>query len=239
MRQIDRVPMVPGSDPMSEPKLHPNGSINARAVMIERVHLYDGQPRGIVIDAQPYRVRGFMDIQTGRFADRERVYSTFAHWGLVDVLSRKEFGGYSTGVDPLHIFRTVKTLEALPSQVTDWSSIHLAVVGVFSHKKYEKMGPLEYRTERSGRLVEARKRILQLIGEEKLTEIAEAIPPDLEDIVAELRRGQNIWVDYATIRDEARNGRLLLSEFFFEGMEKSEQQVRDIAEGLREAGGAW
>lgn len=239
--RIEVKSMIEGSNPYQEPKFKgPFGEINHRAVLQKRVYLFDGDPYGVRLDDGTVRARSFVDIRRHYFADGEKVYHPFAHWGLKYADTGKDIRGYtdaSVEVDPIRIFRTTMILAALPQLSTnpeqyidDYCSAATAVARTYY--------PWDSEGSRRQEMINRRRRIASIIGSGKWREIIQMMPPQLEEMMQTMR-DREIGVMTQTLERELRNGRLNRSEFYLDMIIAHHKAVRDLARGLEETSGRW
>lgn len=235
--RVELKPFTEGADPYKESNFKGTlGEINHRAVLMEIIHLYDeSEEYPKLRRTTSTETRGFMDIKTGIFPDNTRVYHPFFYWGLKDIntqRSHERYGDSSTYVDPIHTFRAVKVLEALPtlSESKDQATKdYVDVMMATEQGEFEDFAFWYGRDEAA--FVNARKRISSLIGQDLLSQILETMPPDLQAMIQVMGERQ-IGIDTRTLKREIDLGKILPSELYkktIEGHDKElEEMTRDI-----------
>lgn len=233
---IERRPLIIGSDPTIESTLNPNGSVNPRAVWKEHAIFYKGPVKTIEVKGKPTTVYGFADLQGDFDSDGKAVYSicAFLHYGLRNPDTYEEYGSYHFGGDPLHAYRVALCMQELPrigeNPWEDWVRAYQATQKVFDR----------YGTTR-GHGVQARREVSNLIGEEKMFGILQAVPNDLEETISRMEKGY-AWVDVKTLRHDIESGIIQPSEYYLDIMRRSRQRVLDLADQidkLEQQGGIW
>lgn len=221
-------------------EVRPTGEINHRAVLQERVYLFDGRQYAVSLGERITRARSFVDIRRHYFPDGNMIYHPFAHWGLKDAGTGEDIRGYtdaSIAVDPIHIFRIAKILEALPrlsddsrQYIDDYCSAATAAARTFYAWDFEEPGKQEMLGRRHG--------VISLIGRSKWREIVRMIPPHLEEMMQTLQE-KGIVVMTETLERELRLKRLVPSEFYSSMISAYHKAVEDMARDLEETGGRW
>lgn len=239
MSKIERFPNIPGSNPQLEDRLEKGIFVNERALEVERIHLYDGQPRSLNIHGQTHQVATFIEISSRYFAKtNEKSGRSCVNLGYRDLSAGTEsFHSYSGLVDPIHLYRTVKVLEFLPDDVIvvdgfeewNWRGVYSDAEGIFQ-SAHEKESESRYEGVPEGR-VAGRKRIAELIREAKFAEIGQLIPDDLDEWIA-LIRSKDITVGFYSIGEEIKRGRLMMSEFYLEGIAETDKQLDKAREAI-------
>lgn len=238
--RIEIKPMVEGADPYIESKLRPDRSTNHRAVLQERIRLFDGQPYGVRLGAVPIQARSFVDIRLAYFTDGDRVYHPSAHWGLQNASTGDDIAGYTdAGVDadPIYVFRTARILEALPQlstdsdqQIEDYCSAASAAARTYYSWDFTE----PYRQE----MIDRRAKIATAIGRSRWRGIIQELPPNLEEMMQTME-DKGVGVMTQTLERELRIKSLAPSEFYVDKIRAHNQYVDDLARGLEEADGAW
>lgn len=226
--RVEVKPTIKGSNPYQEPKFKsPLGEINPRAVLQERIYLFDGNPYPVMLDKDTVRARSFMDIRLHYFPDGDRVYHPFAHWGLKDADTEQDVRGYtavSIAVDPIYIFGIVKILEALPQLSTNsekYINDYCSAATAAARTYYPR-----------------RNRVASLIGRGRWKEIVQMIPPHLEEMMQTMEE-KEIGVMTENLERELKMQRLTPSEFYSNMIVAHYKAVEDIARGLEKTGGRW
>lgn len=233
-------PLVKDANPYEESKYKPPfiGSlreINERAALQESVLLYEGDIVATRFGDKPIQVKGFIDIRTAFFTDNEPVYGAEVCWGLKDAATKEDIDGYIDSAidpDPIHIFRIVKILEALPrlredfdESFDDLNDAMGAAGRAFFLFQLSNGEDKEYR-------VETRRKIAEVIGKNKLRDILQMLPPNLEEMI-EVMREKGIYVATENLEREIRLKRFIPSEYHHDAVAKWHQDVEDFAEGFR------
>lgn len=225
---VERRALILGSDPTRESRFNPDGSINQRAVWKEYAIFYKGPIKTREIKGKSTAVYGFADLQRDFGSDGQSVYSicTFLHYGLRNVDTYEEYGSSHFGGDPIHAYRTALCMGQLPkigeNPLKDWVIAYHATQQVY--KTFDT-------SERKA--AQARKKISRLIGQEKMVEILEAIPDDLEEVMTRMEEGY-AWVDVKTLIKDIGLGRIQLSKFYVDIARRSRQSVLGLADQLNE-----
>lgn len=233
-------PLIPGSNPFQEPKFKsPNTrELNHKAVLQERVSLFDGVSHPVVIADIARQLSGFVDIRKGFFVDDELVYQPFVYWGLKDTSTGERLRGYSdstTGPDPIHIYRTVKILEALPLLEEDPNAFLQSDFVAASAAAKRVFYWFEQTPDSRRNHLSFRSKIAENIGRDQLREILNTVPPNLEEMIEAMRK-IGMSMSTRTLQRELRAGILAPSEFYADLIGEDYSNIRGMMEGLEEAG---
>jgi hypothetical protein len=234
---------IKGANPFQEPKYKSSlGAINEKALLEDRTYIYEGNLVTANLGDSTILVQSFIDIRKVSFTDDTLIYRPQVHWGL-KYPTGEDVDGYTESaidVDPLHIFRTIKVLEALPQLNED---IDLAIEDLYdahiaSQRFFYRLQLRDQEKEGQRYKVEKRRRIADLIGNKKLREILQIIPEDIEEIMQGLW-DKDIFVATRELEREFKLGRRLKSEFYMDMIAKWNKTVEGFAKGMQETGGAW
>lgn len=241
--KVEVRPFIEGANPYQENKCKDLGSLNKRALLQEKVYLYNGNIVKARLGEKDIQVRSFIDIRTAFFTDNTLVYHPFVHWGLKDGFTGKDIFGYTESeiyVDPVHVFRVIKIFEALPrlnedfdTTIQDRCDANTASQRFFFSFQLKNAGKDDRRHR-----TKQRKRIVEKIGRDKLNEIFQMMPPRLEEMIQTMKERQ-IFVTTRNLEREITLKRILPSEYLLDTIKQHYKNVEDFAKDLEETDGNW